>query len=41
MKKRGGKDMAGKVNWESSWDAALLRAKKEDRPILLDFFNPG
>ena len=33
--------MAGMVKWESSWDVALSKAKKENRPVLLDFFNPG
>jgi hypothetical protein len=26
--------------WMSDWDAALTRAKDEDKPVFLDFFNP-
>ncbi len=33
--------MAGKIQWESSMDAAKEKAKAEDKPIFLDFFNPG
>ncbi len=29
------------VQWESDMEKALARAKKEGKPILLDFFNPG
>jgi uncharacterized protein YyaL (SSP411 family) len=32
--------MTDTIKWESSLDAALARAKEEDKPILLDFFNP-
>lgn len=30
-----------KVQWESSYDKALERARKENKPILLDFFKEG
>lgn len=29
------------ITWESSMDAALRKAKAENKPILLDFFNPN
>jgi hypothetical protein len=29
------------VKWESTMDAALLKAKGENKPVLLDFFNPN
>ncbi len=32
--------MADTIRWESSLDTALARAKAENKPILLDFFNP-
>lgn len=28
------------IPWVSSFDAALQLAKKQDKPIFLDFFNP-
>ena len=31
----------GNVKWESSIDMAITKAKSENKPILLDFFNPG
>jgi len=30
-----------KIKWESEMQAALKRAKSENKPVLLDFFNPG
>jgi uncharacterized protein YyaL (SSP411 family) len=33
--------MTKAVQWESDMEKALARAKKEGKPILLDFFNPG
>ena len=29
------------VKWERDFDTALSRAREEDKPVLLDFFNPG
>ncbi len=31
--------MAENIKWETDMDAALARA--ENKPVLLDFFNPG
>lgn len=33
--------MSGKIEWIEDFDAALARAKEENKHILLDFFNPG
>jgi uncharacterized protein YyaL (SSP411 family) len=33
--------MANKIKWESEMQNALKRAKSENKPVLLDFFNPG
>ncbi len=33
--------MDSKVNWETSMDTALSRARAEGKSILLDFFTPG
>jgi hypothetical protein len=33
--------MAGTVVWETTMADALARAKAENKPVLLDFFNPG
>ena len=33
--------MAGVIQWETDMDKALSRAKSENKPVLLDFFNPG
>jgi hypothetical protein len=33
--------MHHKIEWERDMDTALERAKKENKPVLLDFFNPG
>jgi hypothetical protein len=30
-----------KIQWLNDMSAALVRAKAERKPILLDFFNPG
>lgn len=39
---RGGKTMSHHtIQWESDLPKALARAKTENRPVLLDFFNPG
>ena len=32
---------ASKINWLSSIDQAVEQAKAKDKPILIDFFNPG
>lgn len=32
--------MAKGLQWESSLEKALARAKAEQKPVLLDFFNP-
>ncbi len=32
--------MADKIMWESELSTALDRARKEGKPVLLDFFNP-
>ncbi len=28
------------IPWVTSFDTALQRAKQQDKPILLDFYNP-
>jgi hypothetical protein len=33
--------MAENIKWETDMDAALKRARVENRAILLSFFNPG
>lgn len=33
--------MTATIAWLTSMDEALQQAKKQGRPILLDFFNPG
>jgi hypothetical protein len=33
--------MAENIKWETDMDAALARARVENKVILLDFFNPG
>jgi len=33
--------MAAKIQWETDLDKALARASKENKTILMDFFNPG
>lgn len=29
------------IQWETDFHKAISRAKSEDKPVLLDFFNPG
>ncbi len=29
------------IQWETDFQKAVGRAKAEDKPVLLDFFNPG
>lgn len=41
MKKKETQDMTSGIKWEKAWDEALARAQSENKPILLDFFNPG
>lgn len=33
--------MGDKIGWETDMDQALELARSHDRPVLLDFFNPG
>jgi hypothetical protein len=33
--------MATTIAWETTMERALERAKSENKPIFLDFFNPG
>jgi len=33
--------MAKTMIWETKMEIAFARAKAENKPILLDFFNPG
>ena len=33
--------MGDKIKWETDMDAALAKAGSENKPVLLDFFNPG
>ena len=33
--------MTENIKWETEIDAALVRARLEKKPALLDFFNPG
>jgi hypothetical protein len=40
-RKKGRTHMESKVNWETSMDTALSKARVEGKSILLDFFNPG
>lgn len=28
------------INWEKDFNQALIHAKTEHKPVLLDFFNP-
>jgi hypothetical protein len=34
-------DMENEIHWEKELDTALARAKAENKPVLMDFFNPG
>lgn len=29
------------IKWETDFQAAIARSKKENKPVLMDFFNPG
>ncbi len=33
--------MGTKVNWQTDLAVALKQAGAEDKPVLLDFYNPG
>jgi uncharacterized protein YyaL (SSP411 family) len=33
--------MKNAIQWETDMNTALDMAKKEAKPVLLDFFNPG
>lgn len=33
--------MGDAIQWESDLDNALSRAKAENKPVLMDFYNPG
>jgi hypothetical protein len=33
--------MGNSIKWETELNAALARAKSEQKPVLMDFFNPG
>jgi len=37
----GGIVMEQKIEWETDMHVALKRAREENKPVLLDFFNPG
>jgi len=32
--------MAKQIQWETEFDRALSRAKAENKPVYLDFYNP-
>jgi len=38
---QGGNSMAESIKWETVMESALSRAEREDKLVLLDFFNPG
>ncbi len=29
------------IVWETDWEMAFKKARQLERPVLLDFFNPG
>lgn len=33
--------MKSTIKWETNLNDGLTRAKVENKPVLLDFFNPG
>jgi uncharacterized protein YyaL (SSP411 family) len=33
--------MANQITWQKDMQAVLAAAKKENKPVLVDFFNPG
>jgi hypothetical protein len=33
--------MENEIKWEADMDVVLARASSENRPVLLDFYNPG
>jgi hypothetical protein len=33
--------MADNIKWETDMDAAMALARAQNKPVLLDFFNPG
>ena len=33
--------MTEKIQWETVFEKALEKSKREGKPVLLDFFNPG
>jgi hypothetical protein len=33
--------MGNEIKWEADIDVALAQARSENRPVLLDFYNPG
>jgi hypothetical protein len=35
------RDMTDTIKWESELDLALSMAKVQEKPVLLDFSNPG
>jgi hypothetical protein len=39
-KRKGGRMMAGKIEWEDSLEKGIVHAKAANKQILLDFFNP-
>jgi hypothetical protein len=34
-------DMSESIQWQPDLETALAVAKESDRPVLLDFYNPG
>lgn len=33
--------MADSIRWESNMEIALAAARVQEKPLMLDFFNPG